>query len=106
MVVEIVFRGAPGCFWGTYVYIGGRSTSVAARGDHETGGALQGGRSLLSRGGLGCFLTCTPSPLDHVHSKNHAPGGFIPFGLRLILFFLRNTEIGKKNNNLGWASGK
>ena len=47
------------------------------------------------------FLTSTPSPLDHVCSKNHAPEGFIPFDIP----FLRNTEIGKKNNNLGWASG-
>ena len=45
------------------------------------------GRALLSRGALGAFLTCTPSPLDHVHSKNHAPEGFIPFGLRLIFLF-------------------
>ena len=35
--VEIVFHGSPGCFQGTWVYIGGRSTSVAARGAHETG---------------------------------------------------------------------
>ena len=46
-------------------------------------GALWGG-ALLPHGGLGCFLTCTPSPLDHVRSKNHAPEGFILFGLRLI----------------------
>ena len=37
--VEIVFRGAPGCFQGPWIYIGGRSTSVDARGAHETGGA-------------------------------------------------------------------
>ena len=37
--VEIVFRWLPGCFWGTWVYIGGRSRSVAAQGDHKTGGA-------------------------------------------------------------------
>ena len=44
-------------------------------------------RALLSPGRLNRFLTCTPSPLDHVHSKNHAPEGFIPFGLRLIFLF-------------------
>ena len=27
-VVEIGFHGAPECFWGILVYIGGRSTSV------------------------------------------------------------------------------
>ena len=49
-----------------------------------------GGRprgTLLSPGRLDRFLTCTPSPLDHVRSKNHAPEGFIPFGLRLIFLF-------------------
>ena len=37
--VEIGFRGAPGCFRGIWVYIGGRSRSVEARGAHEIGGA-------------------------------------------------------------------
>ena len=58
-----------------------------ARGAHETGGAVQGGRALLSRGALGAFLTCTPGSLDQICSKNNAPEGFIPFGLRLIFFF-------------------
>ena len=31
------FRWLPGCFRGTVVYIGGGSTSVAARGAQETG---------------------------------------------------------------------
>ena len=57
-------------------YVGGRPRGPRDR-----------GRALLSCGGLGCFLTCTPSPLDHVRSKNHAPEGFIPFGLRLIFPF-------------------
>ena len=47
------------------------------------------GRALLSRGSLGSFLACTPSPLDHVRSKNRAPEGFIPFGLRLIFLFYK-----------------
>ena len=42
--VEIGFRGAPGCFQGTYVYIGGRSRSVEPRGAHEGGDRAQGGR--------------------------------------------------------------
>ena len=63
-------------------YVGG-----CPRGPRDRGHALQGGHDLLSRGGLDCFLTCTPSPLDHVRSKNHAPEGFIPFGLRLIFLF-------------------
>ena len=41
-VVEIGFRGAPGCFRGLWVYIGGRSRSVELRGAHEGGGAPRG----------------------------------------------------------------
>ena len=36
--VEIGFRGAPGCFRGIWIYIGGRSRSVELRGAHEGGG--------------------------------------------------------------------
>ena len=68
-------------------YVGGRP-----RGPRDRGRALHGGRGLLSRGSLGYFLTCTPSPLDHVHSKNHAPEGFIPFGLRLIFLFCETPK--------------
>ena len=42
--VELGFRGAPGCLAGTWIYIGGRSTSVEQRGAHEGGGRAQGGR--------------------------------------------------------------
>ena len=61
--------------------------SVDARGAHDTGR-----RGPLSRGALGSFLTCTPSSPDHVRSKNHAPKGFIPFGLRLIFFFCETLK--------------
>ena len=63
-------------------YVGGRP-----RGPRDRGARPTGGRALLSRGRLGCFLACTPSPPDHGHSKNHAPEVFIPFGLRLIFLF-------------------
>ena len=63
-------------------YVGGRP-----RGPRDRGAPRRGGRALLSRGRLGCFLACTPSPPDHVRSKNHAPEGFIPFGLLTLLFF-------------------
>ena len=86
-MVEIGFRGAPRCFQGIWVYIGGRSRSVEQRGAHKGGG-----RSLLPRGLLASFLTSTLSLLDHVCSKNNSPKGFIPFDIP----FLRNTEIGKK----------
>ena len=86
--MEIGFRGAPGCFWGIWVYIGGRSTSVELRGAHECGGAPGSpGRALLPHGFFTTFLTSTPSLLDHVCSKNNDPEGFIPFGLRLIFLF-------------------
>ena len=62
-------------------YVGGRPRGPQDR-----------GRALLSRGRLGCFLTCTPSPLDHVRSKNHAPEGFILFGLRLIFRFFKTLK--------------
>ena len=65
--VELGFRGAPGCLRGTWIYIGGRSRSVEQRGAHEGGGCAQGGRRApLPRGLLDCFLTPTPSLLDHV----------------------------------------
>ena len=57
-------------------YAGGRP-----RGPRDRGAPCRGGRALPSHGRLDCFLTCTPSPLDHVRSKNHAPEGFFPFGL-------------------------
>ena len=91
--MEIGLCGAPGCFRGIWVYIGGRSRSVELRGAHEGGGRAEGGRrASLPRGLLASFLTSTPSPLDHVCSKNNSPEGFIPFDIP----FLRNTEIGKK----------
>ena len=41
-VVELGFRGAPGCLGVTWIYIGGRSRSVEQRGAHEGGGRAQG----------------------------------------------------------------
>ena len=63
-----------------------------------------GGRGPLSRGILGSFLTCTPSSPNLVRSKNHAPEGFIPFGLRLIFLFFKTLKQAK-TAILGWASG-
>ena len=40
--VEIGFHGAPGCFRGIRIYIGGRSRSVELRRAHEGGGRAQG----------------------------------------------------------------
>ena len=56
-------------------------------------GHTQGvGRASLPRGHLEASLTSTPSLLDHVRSKNHAPEGFIPFGLRLIFLFFETLK--------------
>ena len=41
-VVEIGFRGAPGCFQGIRLYIGEGSRSVESRGAHDGGGAPRG----------------------------------------------------------------
>ena len=59
----------------------------ASRGPRDRGARPGGGRALLSPGLLEASLACTPSLPDHVCSKNHAPEGFIPFGLRLIFLF-------------------
>ena len=67
--------------------------SVEERRAHEGGGRAQGGRRApLPRALHVDCLTSTPSPLDHVCSKIHAPGGFIPFGLRLIFPFCETLK--------------
>ena len=43
VAVELGFHGAPGCLGGTWIYIGGRSTSVEQQRAHEGGGHAQGG---------------------------------------------------------------
>ena len=71
--------------------------SVVARGAQETVGApRRGGCALLPPGHLDCFLTCTPSPLDHVRSKKSRSQRFHSVWTPFDIPFLRNTEIGKK----------
>ena len=95
--VEIGFRGAPGCFRGIWIYIGGRSRSVELRGAHEGGGRAHPlGRSLLPREHLPYLLTWGPSPSGGFPYKNNSPEGFIPFGLRLIFFFYETLKYAKK----------
>ena len=62
-------------------YVGGRPRGPRDQGARPTGGAP------LYRGALRAFLTCTPGSPDQICSKNNAPEGFIPFGLRLIFLF-------------------
>ena len=91
--VEIVFRGAPGCFEGMEVDIGEGGRSGEPRGAHEGGGrAYPPGRTLLPCVRLVASLTSTPSLLDCVCSKNDSPEGFIPFGLRLIFLFCETLK--------------
>ena len=94
--VELGFRGAPGCLGGTWIYIGGRSTSVEQHGAHEGGGRAQGVGAPPA--------LCAPRSFLDAHSKSP--------GLRLLrksrsrrfhsvwtpfdIPFLRNPKIGKK----------
>ena len=61
------------CSWmfgGTWIYIGGRSTSVEQQRAHEGGGRAQGGgHAPLPHGFLFDSLTCTPSLPDCFLSK-------------------------------------
>ena len=61
-------------------------------GPRDRGRAQVGGRALLSPGLLEASLACTPSLPDHVRFKNHAPEGFILFGLRLIFLFFETLK--------------
>ena len=94
--MEIGFCGAPGCFQGTQVYIGGRSRSVEPRGAHEGEGAPRGVGvppaswtphsflDVLSKSSGSCLFQKSRS--RRFHSVR------TPFDIP----FLRNTEIGKK----------
>ena len=94
--VELGFCGAPGCLGGTWIYIGGTSTSVEQRRAHEGGGRAQGGRCAPASW-IPCWL------LD-VHSKSSGsrlfqkscPRRFHSVWTPFDILFLRNTEIGKK----------
>ena len=68
-------------------YVGGRP-----RGPRDRGRTQGGGRALLSPGLLEGSLACNPSLPDHVRSKNNAPEGFIPFGLRFIFLFFETLK--------------
>ena len=64
-----------------------KSVGGALRCPQEGRARLGGGHAPLSCGSLDDPLACTPSLPDHILPKNHAPEGFIPFGLRLIFLF-------------------
>ena len=74
--------------------------SVAARGTQEQGRAQEGwARPPIGR--LDCFLTCTPSPLDHICSKKSHSRRFHSVWTPFDIPFLRNTEVGKKKQQYG-----
>ena len=62
----------------------------------RVGARLPPWRAALPHDRLPASLTSTPGLLDHVCSNKDPREGFIPFGFSLIFLFLRNTEIGKK----------
>ena len=71
--------------------------SVEQQGPTRVEGTPGGGRRApLPRGLLVDCLTSTPSPMDHICSKNHAPEGYIPFGLGLIFLFFKTLKQAKK----------
>src|SRR4051794_23950231 len=78
----IRFSWMPLMVWG-YVGIYRRKKYVGGATWAPRGwGRAQGGRRApLPRALLIAFLSWTPSPLDHVCSKNHVSEDFIPFGL-------------------------
>ena len=95
--MEIGFRGAPGCFQGMEIYIGEGGRAGEPRGAHEGGERAHPPRARPP-------ASWPPRLLLDVHSKS--PGlrlfqkyrsrrfhsVWIPFNIP----FLRNTEIGKK----------
>ena len=76
------------------IYRRKKSVRGATRDPRGSGRAQGGRRASLPCGHLEASLTSTPSLQDHVCSKNHAPEGFILFGLRLIFLFfeIRNRQ--------------
>ena len=94
--MELGFRGSPGCFLGTIIYIGERSRSVELRGAREGGGATAPWARLPISGTPHFFLDFhSKSPGLHLLQKRSSRrfrSVWIPFDIP----FLRNTEIGKK----------
>ena len=75
--------------------MGGRSTSVELQGAHEAWG-----RALHPRASLVAFLTWTPSLPGCFPSKNNFSKRFHSVWTPFDISFLRNTEIGKKQQFL------
>ena len=102
-VVEIVFHGRLWCFRGTWVYIGGRNTSVDARGAHETGGAPSRGGSTLVSASFISWLLLQVLWITFV-PKRSLPK--VSFRLDSVWYSFSSKHWNRqKNSNSGWASG-
>ena len=97
--VGIGFRGAPRCFRGIWVYIGGRSRSVELRGAHEGGGAPRGQAHLPFSWPPRWFLDVpsksSGSCLFWKSRSRRFHSVWPPFDIP----FLQNPEIGKKQQS-------
>ena len=74
------------------IYRRNKSVGGASRGPRGWMARPGGVGAPLSHGFLDASLACTPSSLDCFCSKNKCPGGFIPFGLRLIFLFFETLK--------------
>ena len=88
------------------IYIGERSRSGEPRGAHEGEGRAHPPRAPLAPSWPPRLLldVHSKSPGLHLFEKDHSRrfhSIWTPFDIP----FLRNTEIDKKNSNMGWASG-
>ena len=95
--MQIVFRGAPGCFQGMVVYIGEGGRSGEPRGAHVRGGRAYPPRARPPASWLPRLLldVHSKSPGLHLFQKDRSRR-FHPVWTPFDIPFLRNTEIGKK----------
>ena len=100
-----IFCGAPGCFRGTWIYIGKGGRSGEPRGAHETRGAPSRGArpppSWPPRLFLDFHSKSSRSRLFQKDRSRRFHSVWTPFDIP----FLRNTEIGKNKQQYGpWFS--
>ena len=95
--MEIVSRGALGCFRGPWIYIGGRSMSVDARAAHKGGGHAHPPRARRAHSWPPLLLLAVHSKSPGLHLfREDRSQRFHPIWTPFDIPFLRNTEIGKK----------
>ena len=87
------------CSWmfgGTWIYIGGRSTSVEQRGAHEGGGRVHGGRRAPASCPLQSFLDAHSKSPGSCLLRKSLSRRFHSIWTSFDIPFLRNTKIEKK----------